>query len=200
MPTSTHVTHFYAGLITAELLANASKYAHPAGLPVKIHVHCETGDDGSFVVEVTDDGVGFPENFDPCTDGGRGFQLMRALANGLNAELQFQHDSLGVFAFSNQSMWPRSAPDCVLEIDMRVRRINMASIVPFIRNAGIVFDRVTQIIGEAFDGVRKDLHDTGKPAIVYGVIAKRILDAAKRGERNSARLRNAGLAGLGFRR
>jgi two-component sensor histidine kinase len=91
-----HALH--AGLITAELVTNASKYAHPAGLPVKVLVHCETEDDGSFVVEVTDDGVGFPENFDPSTDGGLGFQLMRALANGLNAELQFQHDSLGVCA------------------------------------------------------------------------------------------------------
>jgi two-component sensor histidine kinase len=91
-----HALH--AGLITAELLTNASKYAHPAGLPVKVKVHCETKDDGSFLVEVTDDGVGFPENFDPSTDGGLGFQLMRALANGLNAELQFEHDSLGVCA------------------------------------------------------------------------------------------------------
>jgi two-component sensor histidine kinase len=89
-----HALH--AGLITAELLTNASKYAHPSGLPVKVHVRCETEDDGSFVVEVTDDGVGFPENFDPATDGGLGFQLMRALANGLNAELQFEHNSLGV--------------------------------------------------------------------------------------------------------
>jgi two-component sensor histidine kinase len=89
---------FHAGLITAELLTNAVKYAHPAGVPVIVAVHCETGDDGSFLVEVTDDGVGFPENFDPATDGGLGFQLMRALANGLNAELQFEHDSLGVSA------------------------------------------------------------------------------------------------------
>jgi two-component sensor histidine kinase len=93
-----HALH--AGLITAELLTNASKYAHPSGLPVKVHVRCETEDDGSFVVEVTDDGVGFPENFDPATDGGLGFQLMRALANGLNAELQFEHNSLGVVAAS----------------------------------------------------------------------------------------------------
>src|ERR1700730_9116604 len=89
-----HALH--AGLITAELLTNASKYAHPTGLPVKVNVHCETGDDGSFAVEVTDDGVGFPEDFDPATDGGLGFQLMRALANGLGAELQFEHSSLGV--------------------------------------------------------------------------------------------------------
>ena len=89
-----HALH--AGLITAELLTNASKHAHPSGLPVKVHVRCETGDDGSFIVEVTDDGVGFPENFDPATDGGLGFQLMRALANGLGAELQFEHSSLGI--------------------------------------------------------------------------------------------------------
>jgi two-component sensor histidine kinase len=91
-----HALH--AGLITAELLTNASKYAHPAGLPVKVNLHCATKDDGSFLVEVMDDGVGFPENFDPSADGGLGFKLMRALANGLNAELQFEHDSLGVRA------------------------------------------------------------------------------------------------------
>jgi len=91
-----HALH--AGLITAELLTNASKYAHPSGLVVKVNVLCETKDDGSFMVKVTDDGVGFPEDFDPSTDGGLGFQLMRALANGLNAELQFEHDSLGVRA------------------------------------------------------------------------------------------------------
>ena len=91
-----HALH--AGLITAELLTNAVKYAHPTGLPVSVQVRCETNDDGSFLVEVTDDGVGFPENFDPSTDGGLGFQLMRALTRGLNAELQFEHDSLGVCA------------------------------------------------------------------------------------------------------
>ena len=91
-----HALH--TGLIIAELLTNARKYAHPTGLPVKVDVRCETKSDGSFMVQVTDDGVGFPEKFDPATDGGLGFQLMRALANGLQAELQFEHDSLGVRA------------------------------------------------------------------------------------------------------
>src|SRR6202051_1273517 len=40
-----HALH--AGLIAAELLTNASKYAHPSGLPVKVHICCETHDDGS---------------------------------------------------------------------------------------------------------------------------------------------------------
>ena len=75
----------------------------------------------------------------------------------------------------------------------------MASILPFIRKAGTVFDdRVTQIMGEAFDSACKELHDTGQPAIVYEVIAKRIIDCAKNGERDRLRLRNAGLAALGF--
>jgi two-component sensor histidine kinase len=88
----------HVGLITAELLTNASKYAHPTKLPVKVWIRCETNGDGSFLVEVSDDGVGFPESFNPATDGGLGFQLMRALANGLGAELQFEHDELGVCA------------------------------------------------------------------------------------------------------
>jgi hypothetical protein len=54
------------------------------------------------------------------------------------------------------------------------------------------------IIGELFDEACKELQDTGQPAIVYEVIAKRIIDAAKNGERDPVRLRNAGLAALGF--
>ena len=75
----------------------------------------------------------------------------------------------------------------------------MASILPFIRKTGAVFDdRATQIIGQAFDSACKELHDTGQPAIVYEVIAKRIIDTAKAGERDLVRLRSAGLTALGF--
>ena len=91
-----HALH--VGLIAAELLTNATKYAHPTGLPVKVHLRCDTNINGSFLIEVADDGVGFPENFNPAVDGELGFQLMRALACGMGAELQFEHDSLGVCA------------------------------------------------------------------------------------------------------
>ena len=43
----------------------------------------------------------------------------------------------------------------------------------------------------------KELHDKGQPEIVYEVIAKRIIDAVKNGERDPIRLRNAGLAAFG---
>jgi hypothetical protein len=74
----------------------------------------------------------------------------------------------------------------------------VASILTFIGKAGGVFDdRVTRIMGEAFDRACKELHDKGQPAIVYEVIAKRVIEAVKNGERDPIRLRNAGLAAFG---
>ena len=74
----------------------------------------------------------------------------------------------------------------------------MASILPFNRKAGTVFDdRITEIMGEAFDSACKELHDSGQPSIVYEVIARRIIDATGTGERDPVRLRNVGLAALG---
>ncbi len=75
----------------------------------------------------------------------------------------------------------------------------MASILPFIKKSGMVFDdHATGILGEAFDAACKELHDKGQPTIVYEVIARRIIDAARNGERDPVQLRNVGLAGLGF--
>jgi hypothetical protein len=53
--------------------------------------------------------------------------------------------------------------------------------------------------GYRIDAACRELHDKGQPQIVYEVIAKRIIDAAKRGERDIVRLRDAGLAALGLR-
>jgi hypothetical protein len=75
----------------------------------------------------------------------------------------------------------------------------VGSILPFIARSGTVFDdHATEIMGAAFDAACKELHDKGQPAIVYEVIAKRIIDGAKNCERDPVRLRNAALAALGF--
>jgi hypothetical protein len=75
----------------------------------------------------------------------------------------------------------------------------IVSILPFVRKAGTVFDdNATRIMGEAFDSACKELHDKGQPEIVYEVIAKRIIDAAKNGERDPTQLRKAGLTALGL--
>jgi hypothetical protein len=69
----------------------------------------------------------------------------------------------------------------------------VASILPFIKKSGIVFDDdAISIVGEAFDAACKELHDKGQPTIVYEVIAKRIIDAASNGERDPVQLRNVG--------
>ena len=76
----------------------------------------------------------------------------------------------------------------------------MGSILPFLRKTGIAFDdHATKAIGQAFDAACIALHDSGQPQIVYEVIAKRIIDAAKGSEPDVDRLRDAGLAALGVR-
>jgi two-component sensor histidine kinase len=84
------------GLITAELFSNSLKYAHPAGLPVKIALSCnQDGVDGlTFVYE--DDGVGFPEGFDVAQDGHLGMRFIRLLSDQLNAERSWDSTPLGV--------------------------------------------------------------------------------------------------------
>ena len=74
----------------------------------------------------------------------------------------------------------------------------MASILPFNREASSVFDdRITEIMGEAFDNACKELRDSGQRPIVYEAIARRIIDATRIGERDPVLLRNVGLAALG---
>ena len=77
---------------------------------------------------------------------------------------------------------------------------HMATVLQFIRNKSDFDDEATRLIGEAFDAVCKDLDDTGQPALVREIIAKRIIRAAAKGERDPARLRAAGLAALGYDR
>jgi hypothetical protein len=75
----------------------------------------------------------------------------------------------------------------------------VASILLFIRARSDFSDDVTRIMGEAFDAANKELHDTGQPAIVQEIIAKRIIAAASLGERDVVRLRDVALAALGRR-
>lgn len=83
-------------LIVSELITNAIKHAHPAGAPGKIVVRCGTTMVGSVYVEVEDDGVGLPENFDPWKNGGLGFEIIRGLSQQLGAKLLFDADGIGL--------------------------------------------------------------------------------------------------------
>ncbi len=83
-------------LIVREAVTNAIKYAHPTGIPGRIAVACSQDSEGVIAVEVADDGVGLPEDFDPATDGATGFRVMRALSQRLEATLAFKSTSLGL--------------------------------------------------------------------------------------------------------
>ena len=83
-------------LIICEVLTNAIKYAHPAGVPVALAVACDAREDGTLLIALSDDGIGLPEGFNPNRDGGIGFQVIRALAADMGAGLVIQSDNLGV--------------------------------------------------------------------------------------------------------
>jgi hypothetical protein len=83
--------------------------------------------------------------------------------------------------------------------DERRRRVQgvvqTASILQFIPR-GVFDDAATKVMGEAFDAACKALHDTGQPHVVYEVMARRIIAAARTGERDVTRLREAALMAL----
>jgi two-component sensor histidine kinase len=83
-------------LITAELVSNSLKYAHPAGLPTKISLSCRSDDKGDLTIVYEDDGVGFPEGFDINEAGHMGMNFIRLLGKGLGAEHEWHSDALGI--------------------------------------------------------------------------------------------------------
>ena len=68
----------------------------------------------------------------------------------------------------------------------------MGQILPFVPR--VVFDDAdTRIMGEAFDAACEEVRDDGQPPLAREVMAKRIIDAARAGERDVNGLRDAAL-------
>ncbi len=84
------------GLMVGELVTNAVKYAHPAGVRGKIELGCDRRPDGAILIRIADDGVGLPESFDPRRHGGLGMRMVRSLADQLGASLFFDSDGIGL--------------------------------------------------------------------------------------------------------
>jgi two-component sensor histidine kinase len=82
------------GMLISELITNAVKYAHPTGVPVQIEISCRQNG-GRLTIEIADDGIGLPENFDPAKDGGLGLRIVRSLAVQLGASIRFDSNELG---------------------------------------------------------------------------------------------------------
>jgi two-component sensor histidine kinase len=82
------------GMLISELITNSVKYAHPTGVPVQIEISCRQNG-GRLTIEIADDGIGLPENFDPTKDGGLGLRIVRSLAVQLGASVRFDSNELG---------------------------------------------------------------------------------------------------------
>jgi hypothetical protein len=72
----------------------------------------------------------------------------------------------------------------------------MASIQRFAQITQAFDPEATRLLGQAFDMASALLGHTPQPTAVREAIAKRIIEAAKAGERDPVRLREAGLAAL----
>jgi two-component sensor histidine kinase len=84
------------GFIVGELVTNAVKYAHPADVKGRVELSCHARPEGAILIQIADDGVGMPENFDPERDGGLGMRMVRMLANQLGANLAFDSMPIGL--------------------------------------------------------------------------------------------------------
>ena len=72
----------------------------------------------------------------------------------------------------------------------------MTSIQRFVQITQAFDPEATRVLGQAFDMSRALLRHTPQPTAVREAIAKSIIEAAKAGERDPVRLREAGLAAL----
>jgi two-component sensor histidine kinase len=87
---------FALALAFAEIVTNAMKYAHPTGVPVEMAVVGGTTADGRMVLEISDDGIGLPEGFDPQRDSGVGMKMVRYMIEAAGGELTTTSSDLGL--------------------------------------------------------------------------------------------------------
>jgi hypothetical protein len=73
----------------------------------------------------------------------------------------------------------------------------MGQILQFIRPTDAFTPEAISVLGKAFDMALAALHDVDQPDLVREVIAKRILEAAQKGEHDPAALCAAALAAFG---
>lgn len=80
------------GLIVTELMTNAFKYAFPSGREGSVTIVLEEHGSGGRI-EVADNGIGFPEGFDPALAESMGLTLARSLAKQIEGKLVIQSEA-----------------------------------------------------------------------------------------------------------
>ena len=86
------------GLILNEIITNAIKHAFNDGRVGTIDLSLRRTSPHDVVIEVTDDGVGLPENFDSLATNSLGLRLIRSLSRQVDAKYEFLHAEPGTLA------------------------------------------------------------------------------------------------------
>jgi two-component sensor histidine kinase len=81
--------------VMSEILINALQYAHPAKGRVAIKIACSPDRDGKTTIEICDDGVGLPPDFEEWIDA-KGIMLIRFNLQKIGACLDLGSDHLGL--------------------------------------------------------------------------------------------------------
>lgn len=82
------------GVIVSELVTNASKYAYPEDAPGEIRVGLTAREDGSLLLAVEDDGVGFDVSA-PSKGSGMGTKIVRTMAASIGSSLDITSGPTG---------------------------------------------------------------------------------------------------------
>lgn len=75
------------GLIVNELLTNAIKYAFPEGNTGEINFSCRKNSDGKFLLQISDNGIGLPEDVNLAKSETLGFQIVNALVQQIGGSI-----------------------------------------------------------------------------------------------------------------
>jgi|GEM_PF-1263641 len=76
------------GLIVNELVSNSLKHAFPNGRGGMVSISLDTGKNGTVTLKISDNGVGFPLNYDFDNPASLGLQLVNDLALQIEASMQ----------------------------------------------------------------------------------------------------------------
>ncbi len=76
------------GLIINELVSNSLKYAFQNKSDKKINIILEKQDNGQFKLEISDNGIGFPENIDFKNTSSLGLQLVNELVQQIDGQIE----------------------------------------------------------------------------------------------------------------
>ena len=84
------------GLLTTELLSNSAKYAHPTGLPTNVRIILAEERGGALSLSFEDDGIGFPEDFDPAQSDSLGMKIIWSASQKLHGQCEWRDLGVGL--------------------------------------------------------------------------------------------------------